>query len=332
MTGRWWDKEGDRWDTEEIRRCFEPHRGWLAQSGAKLMMCAPYDWPASVRGEAENGKYVAPDRLDAAAKNFRDLVTILVDDLKLPVTHWELTNEWDNAYEKLDKLPELWAVVNRLADEARSASPGTRVGGPALTWPKPVWVEGLLDDAGPKLDFVTWHGYAAGEPTTPNDALIERAGKMGEQAQYVQEELDERDLEDVETYKTEFNVQWTWRPYERRHANSVGAAFLVATVDELARAGVDGASVWHAMGDSYGLVDGQGRRRATGQLYLWANRYAHGQAMAASGAMPDGLTVVPIRLAGRRAGRCSWRTKPTARSGSGPVPPRCWATRRAFVA
>ena len=304
MTGLWWDDEADAWDVEAIRACFAPHRGWLDSGGVKVMLCAPYDWPASVRGEAENGKYLPPDRYDAGMEHLRQLVSIVVDDLGVPVTHWELTNEWDNAYEQAGKIDELWPLVGRMAGVVRSAAPGVEVGGPALTWPKPAWVDGFLDGAGADVAFVSWHGYGTGEPTTPNDALFARAPALAEHAADVRRAMESRGLGGLGTYLTEFNVQWTWRPYERRHANSVGAAFLASVIGDAARAGLDGAAMWHAMGDAYGLVDSAGRRRATGQLYLWANRYAHGRLAAAtvSGLSPAegtaGLVALPVALDG----------------------------------
>jgi hypothetical protein len=242
--------------------------------------------------------------------NLRDLVRILTRELDVPVTHWEITNEWDNTYEKAGKLDELWPLVAKMADEVRSASPDAQVGGPALTWPKPSWLIGLYAAAGGSIDFVSYHGYAGGKPTTPNDAVMARAARMGEHALEVEQLAANAGLENLPSYKTEFNVQWTWQPYERRHANSVGAAFLASTIDELARGGTEGAAVWHAMGNAYGLVDDDQRRRASGQLYLWANRYAHGDVAAFSFAdsattpttrpaeheANPGLAVVPVLL------------------------------------
>ena len=107
-------------------------------------------------------------------------------------------------------------------------------------------------------------------------------------------------------------MQWTWRPYERRHANSVGAAFHVTLVPALARAGVDGAAVWHAKGNAYGLIDGDGRVRATGQLFLWANRYAHGETAPLTTDAP-GLAAAAVRLPG------GGRTLLLANQTDGPV-------------
>ncbi len=317
MTQKWWDAEAEAWNVDAIRRCFEPHREWLSSGDVQLMVCLPYDWPASVRGMETNGKYLPPERYEAGRKNVRDLMTLLVNDLDIPVTHWELTNEWDNTYEELGKLDELWTVIGLLSDEARSATPSVVVGGPAFTWPKPEWIEGLLaSPVGQSLSFLSWHGYAAGKPTTPNNVLPVRAARMGEHAAEVAAAVKAHGLGDVPTYKTEFNVQWTWQPYERRHANSVGAAYLAATVTAMAAEGVDGAAVWHAMGNAYGLADAEGRVRATGQLYLWANRYLHGSAAAysispagqspttrpAAMAVEMGLAVLPIEHAdGTRA-------------------------------
>jgi xylan 1,4-beta-xylosidase len=296
MTQQWWDEEAKAWDVEVIESCFAPHRAWMASTGVDLMMCVPFDWPASVIGADENSKYLPPERYDAGMENLRDLVEILVDDLGLPITHWEVSNEWDNTYEKLGKLDELWPLIGRMADVIREVSPDTEVGGPAMTWPKEIWVRGLLDEAGDKLDFISWHGYALGEPTVPNAKLITRPAEMAEHAADVHEMMAARDLDDLPTYVTEYNVKWSWSPYERRHANSVGAAFMAATVDQMAREGVDGAAVWHAMGNAYGLKDDDGRMRAPGQLFLWANRYLHGE-VAAAEAEVEGFVAIPITMA-----------------------------------
>lgn len=44
----------------------------------------------------------------------------------------------------------------------------------------------------------------------------------------------------METFLTEFNIQATWEPFERRHGNNVGAVFLASTVRRTALAGVSG--------------------------------------------------------------------------------------------
>ena len=311
MTRQWWDLNAQRWDSSRIRASFEPHLDWLREGRTKLMVCLPYSWPASVRGTEKDGKYLPPERYNAGMANLRELVIIL-GDLGVPVTHYEVTNEWDNTYEKAGKLDELWPLISRMTNEVRSAAPGTIVGGPAMTWPKQAWVAGLLDGGGEDLDFLSFHGYAAGNPTTPNPAVMARAARMAGHAAEVDAMLDDRGLNDVPVYLTEHNVQWTWRPYERRHANSVGAAFLATLGGDLVRQGVAGATVWHAMGDADGLVDEDGRRRATGQLYLWANRHAHGTLAPAAltrAAAPAtrpatrpagdlGLAVLPVTLPG----------------------------------
>jgi len=302
MTRRWWDEGNQRWDADTIREAFAPHRKLLETPGLTFMMCAPFDWPASIHGGEGTSKYLPPDRHEEGLANFRAFAEVVVSDVGLPITHWEIANEWENTYEKAGKIDELWPLLSRLIDVAREVSPDAEIGGPAFTWPKEAWVEAFLDEAGDKLDFVSWHGYAAGEPTTPNETLVPRADRMGGHAAEVEALLANAGLEEVETYKTEFNVQWRWNPYERRHANNVGAAFLAATVIELADDGVDGASMWHAFGNAYGLMDSAGRLRATGQLYLWANRYAHGTRVAhdlsVEGTSPTDATDAGISVLG----------------------------------
>ncbi len=195
----------------------------------------------------------------------------------VPVTHFEIFNEFDNTWEKDGRADELWPFFIRMVKAAREEASGAKVGGPALTWAKPEWVRGVLDAGGDQLDFISWHGYAGGKPTTPNNAVLARVDAFVDQAIFVKKELESRGLGRIETFLNEYNAQWTWQPYERRHANAIGAALQGAIITRLAQQDVTGLTVWHAKGNAYGLIDQDNNVRAPGQLFLLGRHLLTGQ-------------------------------------------------------
>ncbi len=300
--GKYWmnsDKtsfdDGQRvWDQAAIARALAPVQA-LRDRGVEveLFVCLS-DWPTWF----SESKLVDPNRLDQAARIVSELVeTAAATGVR--VDGWELLNEADNTYQKADRLPDLWALFNVMAEAAREADPTTKIGGPSFTWANPEWVNPFLDACGSNLDFFSWHNYAGGKPTMPNEKLMAQVEKITRYAGNVQKALAKRDLSHVETYLTEFNIQWTWKPYERRHANNVGAAFQAAVITSLAAEGITGITMWHAKGNAYGLIDSDNRMRSTGQLYAlspWLQGRLATADFAQSAANEDvpGIIVVPI--------------------------------------
>ncbi|MEM6458305.1 MAG: hypothetical protein AAF710_02820, partial [Planctomycetota bacterium] len=232
MADLWSDAETRSWDVATIRRCLAP----LTQLPDTKLMVTFCGWPSWF----SDSKAIPPEKYDAGEQLVRDWVRAVREASPVPVTHVEVFNEFDNTWAKAGRLDELWPFFARVVQAVRDEAPGAKVGGPALTWAKPEWVGGVLDAAGPRIDFLSWHGYAGGEPTTPNDKVLARAAAFAEQADAVARQLERRGLGDVETYLNEYNVQWTWQPYERRHANAIGAALQASVIARLARRGVTG--------------------------------------------------------------------------------------------
>ncbi|MEM9882950.1 MAG: hypothetical protein AAF800_08545, partial [Planctomycetota bacterium] len=86
-----------------------------------------------------------------------------------------------------------------------------------------------------------------------------------------------------------------WQPYERRHANAIGAALQASVIARLARRGVTGLAVWHAKGNAYGLIDEDNHLRATGQLFLLGRPMLTGTlADVADLPASDRLDVLPV--------------------------------------
>ncbi len=288
LANKWTDADARAWDTDAIRQAFD-HQAF---DGAQIMLNIP-EWPKWLhdRGPLPAEKY------DAFLELIGDLVRLLRDEVGVEIAYWEVLNERDNMYEKADRLDELWDLQNRVMAAIRAADPAAKVGGPALTWPKPAWVEGFLTHSGDRVDFITWHNYASGQPTLPNADLFERLDTLEGHAAHVLEAIDRHGLDPgVETFLTEYNVQWTWSPFERRHANNLGAAFQAGVVRRMALLGVDGVAVWHAKGNAYGLIDGDNRLRAPGLLYRWGHRYLTGPIAAVAVSDPAALEVLPVML------------------------------------
>ncbi len=250
------------WDVDTIRRALAPVQA-VRDAGVdvRLMLNHGY-WPTWFA----DGKRVDPKLYDQAAALSRELVAA-VAETGVRVDYWEILNEADNTYEKEASIEEMCDLFLVMADAVRSAAPGAQVGGAAFTWAKPAWVEPFLDRCGDRIDFISWHNYAGGKPTVPNETLFAQVPKIAGHLDYVKKQLARRGMSDLGMYLTEFNVQWTWQPYERRHANNVGAVFMASAITELARGGIDGVTMWHAKGNAYGLIDSEDRLRATGQLY-----------------------------------------------------------------
>ena len=203
---------------------------------------------------------------------------LIVKELKLPVYAIEIFNEREQAYEKEGKLPQLWNLYNRITTEIAKQNREIKIAGPALTWPKPQWVESFLDACGKQTDIFTWHGYASGNPQTPNKEIIYNSvDKFASFAQYTNNEISKRGLTKLKNYMTEYNIQWVWEPYEVRHGSNAGAVFQALTVSRLAKQHLDGLMVWHLKGHSYGLIENDDEIRSTGYLYLWGNKYLCGK-------------------------------------------------------
>jgi xylan 1,4-beta-xylosidase len=188
-----------------------------------------------------------------------------------------MTNEYDNTYEKAGKLDDLWRLFNKIALEVKRVDSKAKVGGPALTWPKQIWLDGFLKNCGQNIDFLTWHNYASGDIYDPNELVFEKAGTIAGMAKdamnAVKKHIPNRN---IETFLTEYNIKWVWDPIELRHGNNVGAAFHASTLRQLAEVGISGAFVWHLKGHSYGIIEGDNSPRQPYDLFRWGPKYLVG--------------------------------------------------------
>lgn len=264
--------ETQTWDKKRIATIFE-----LAQKAfpnARFLVNPICVWPKFMNVE---GEVLNSEQESEIIRLFADFA-LIVKELKLPIYAIEIFNEREQAYDKEGKLPQLWNLYNRISTEIAKQNNEIKIAGPALTWPKPQWVESFLDTCGKQTDIFTWHGYASGNPQTPNKEIISNGvDKFASFAQYTNKEITKRGLTKLKNYMTEYNIQWVWEPYETRHGSNVGAVFQALTISCLAKQHLDGLMVWHLKGHSYGLIENNDEIRSTGYLYLWGNKYLCGK-------------------------------------------------------
>ncbi len=287
FSDRWTDGATRGWNIEKIKAGFAASTGY---GDSKVMMNIAR-WPSWL----QDGNYLAPDKVDEFVALVGKLVVVMRDDVKRPVAYWELPNEKEAEYEKQGKLDELWSLFNKLSAEIKKHDPNAKVGGPAMSWPNPVWVDGFFKNCAPNADFVSWHNYGFGNLFEPNDALFEKPAGFAASGRKMRELAAQyAPGRQFETFLTEYNVKWDWYPFERRHANNVGAVFMASTMRQMGLSGVSGVMNWHAKGYYYGLTSDDNAVRLPARLYGWGTQYLIGDIAQTSVSDEKNLEILPV--------------------------------------
>ncbi len=291
----WTDKNTRSWDVEKIKVGFAASSGY---GDAKIMLNVAR-WP----GWFSVNSTLTTEQEDEFAALVGQLAQIMRDDVKHPIAYWELLNELENNYEKEGKLDDLWRLFNKVAHAVKTVDPNAKIGGPAFTWPNPKWIEGFLKNCAGHIDFMTWHNYASGDIYESNEVVFEKAGHIKSLASdaiaLVQKYAPDRK---IETFLSELNVKWTWDPFERRHANNVGAIFMASSIKNVALTGITGITQWHVKGNAYGMIDAQNNRRPPAYLYGWSKQFLTGDIAQSKSDDEKLLEILPIvRADGSRA-------------------------------
>ncbi len=286
ITDRWTNGETRTWDVEKIKAGFAGTKGY---NGANVMLNIAR-WPGWLQG----GDYLPPEKTEEFVQLVGQLVDIMRDQVKQPITYWELPNEKEAAYEKLGKMDELYDLYNRLALEIKKQDPQAKVGGPAMSWPNPKWVDGFLKNCAANADFISYHNYGSGDIYDSNEELFTKPAAFESSAKAVSEAIKKYvPNRPFQMFLTEYNVEWTWTPFERRQANNVGAVFMASTMKHLAQTDLDGVMLWQLKGYYYGMIDDDNAIRPAAQLYQWGNRYMVGD-IAKSDSADERLEIMPV--------------------------------------
>jgi len=258
LADAWTDRETRTWRADRIKAGLAAATGY---GDAQIMLNIPKcpGWMAQGPPDA------------AAADELVRLVgelAVLLKSIGHAPAYWELLNEGEEGWEKAGRFEDYWQLILRLARAIKAVDPAAKVGGPALSWPKPSLVEGYLRACGGELDFISWHQYGGGNHLKPNAAAFESALSLG------QYPAPFRDLQaklhpgrPLEQFITEAHLSYSWDPFERRHANQLGAIWLATGLHRAALAGADGVMMWHSKGTSFGLLDSRNQPRPAAVLY-----------------------------------------------------------------
>ena len=296
LTTQWTDAKTRDWDIEKIKAGFAASKGF---GDAKLMITFD-EWPDWM---SKNTTLEPEKHVEFAALCAR-LVKIMRDDVKVPITYWEITNERDNNYEKAGKLPQLFQLYADVAKEMRKADPNAKLGGLAFTWGNPKWVGPFLATK-PDIDFLSWHNYGTGDLYEGNAAIFGKVEtNVGGIAKGVLAEIAKNPpARPIETFVNETNVKYTWDPYERRHQNVVGSLFQASVVHKLASLGVSGVNLWQERGNAYGsLIDNKNQTFPSYALYSWGPKYLSGKLAGATSGDAKSLEIIPVvRAGGKKA-------------------------------
>ena len=287
LVNRWTSAQTRDWDVEKIKAGFAASKGY---GNAKLMININ-QWPAWM----SQSDVLEPDKVaDFAALTGR-LVKIMRDDVKQPVAYWELTNELESKYENAGKLDELWKLYSALGAAVKKADPGAKIGGAAFTWGNYKWVQSFLSSK-PDVDFISWHNYGTGDLFETNAKIYEAAGAaFPDISKSVTKTIAQSGQKVPETFLTEFNVKYTWDPYERRQQNSVGAVFLASVVRHVSLAGISGATLWQERGNAYGsLINADDKIFPAYYLYGWGPKYLTGAIAGATSGDETQLEIMPV--------------------------------------
>lgn len=296
LVSQWTNEKNQDWDVEKIQAAFKNSTGY---GDAKIMLCISElpSWIANGHpAEMSEGDE------DAFAAFCARLVKIMRDDVKRKIDYWEISNEWDNSMEKAGRLENYWRIYNKCAAEMRVVDPKAKLGGPAFTWAKPLWVNGFLENC-PDAQFISWHNYATGDLYDTNQKVFAQVNdNVGSLASGVLAALKKHNRK-LETFLTETNVKYTWDPYERRHQNAVGSVFHALVVQKMASLGVSGVTLWTQKGTAYGsIIDGENKTFPSYNLYRWGSEYLSGKMARAVSGDHSKLEIIAVtRADGNRA-------------------------------
>ncbi len=267
------DENTRSWNEERIVACF--NAAYEAYGNAKIMVNPIAKWPKWL---ADKKLMLTPEQEVEIVALFKEFLMI-TERNNIRVDYWEILNEREELYRRKDQLPKLWSLFNRVVAELKAIKPEIKIGGPALTFPRENVLKSFLDSCQANIDFLTWHSYASPNPQTATRAILyDAVYNIDSTARGVIKEVEKRKVDNItEFFLTEFNIQWTWTPFEPRHANHLGAIYLALVVEALSSSNMNGAAMWHFKGDAYGIIDADNQVRSAGYLYAMANQHVHGK-------------------------------------------------------
>jgi xylan 1,4-beta-xylosidase len=273
----WVDNDSRAWNVEQIKSDLDNSKDTYKHS--RVMLCL--DTSPNFIGALP----LSESQEDEVAAFFAQLPGI-ISSLGYHPEMYEFFNEKEGAY---SDRTAYWRVLNKIAIALKTADPTIKVGGPAESWP--TIYGSFIDNCGANMDFVSFHLYNNGPGGVTDAALMNKNTILGRAnaAKAVVTYLKSKGLNHIETFLDEYNVQYVYTPYEPRHHNHVGAAWMACFIKNVALGGVTGLNVWNTQDGAYGL----NYNSAPANLFLMSRKYLRG-GIAESSEVENKIEMLPI--------------------------------------
>lgn len=293
----WYDPDKDDWNYDYIREALNkgtPPKG-------TLRMININSWP--VNYDKNEDRRLDEDRIEDFARLCADLVRFVNIEMEANIKYWEVTNEKDFAYWRKpapglkEDVGALAKIYNTAATAMRKVDPTIKIGGPAACSPlppEPIVKFALLTRD--NLDFLSFHHYATGKNTDPDQVIYAKAMIMADDSKELIRQLKEAmPTRDIEVHLNEYNICYSWRIPEPRMTNHKGAVFdAISLISYAAVPGLTAANAWNDLDGVYGKADSGGTLRPGAHIYHYFNRFLQGERVAISTSDPTSVLAFAI--------------------------------------
>lgn len=300
----WYNAEIDTWNYAKISAALQ---AGTPPSGVDRMININ-SWPAEY--DTDSDRRLDPDKVERFARLCADLVRFVNMEKEFNVRYWEVTNEKDFAYWRKPapgNQPDVAALAtlyNAAAVAMRAVDSKIKIGGPAACNPLPT--EPLIEFAKlttDQLDFLSFHHYASGNASDPDQVIYDKTTVMAEDTANVIRRLKKAlplrfasggksPAHPLEVHLNEYNICYNWRIKDVRMTDHKGAVFDALAMIAFAQIpGMTAANAWNDRDGVYGKMDNQARLRPAAHVYHYFNAlltgdYVEGTSTAARAVVP----------------------------------------------
>jgi Glycosyl hydrolases family 39 len=285
------DSARKSWDAKKVKSALAASFAAFGQQQPQRMINIP-TWPDWM--DADRDGFLDRRQFDNYARLCADLVKIVNRDSRFKVKYWEITNEQDNRYftqfhsnsgwgglkdaAKPDRLNDLIAIYNKAARAMKQVDLNIQVGGPAISRAdlQPFYVP-FIKGTADRLDFFSYHFYAAGSADTPDKEVFDATKKVGDYTASIVKVLKETSRRrKIPAMLDEYNISWTWETRDPRMTNHKGVVFDALSTIEALSNGAVATLAWNEKDGIYGKMDDEGKLRIGGHFLKLMNQFAIG--------------------------------------------------------
>lgn len=306
------------WDANKVKKALAASASAFGTNQPQRMINVP-TWPDWM--DANKDGFLDRDQFDNYAQFCADLVKIVNKDSNFNVKYWEVTNEKDDRYftefhdnsgwgglknsARPDRLPELITIYNKVAVAMKKVDPTIQVGGPSIARSdlQPFYVpfiKGTINN----LDFFTYHYYATGSASTPDEDVYKAAETIGARTKTMMETLKSASpRRSIPIMLTEYNISWTWETRDPRMTNHKGVVFDALSIVSVLKNGATATLAWNEKDGVYGKMDDQNKLRLSGDFFRLVNQFLVGDRVASTTNHENAVTTLAVnnRTAGYRS-------------------------------